>query len=69
MRAILIDIEAGPVNCGECEHLNMFSTGIAGEWHKRCTVFYVNGNWRNDNMPRPAECLKAEQRAKEMKHG
>lgn len=62
MRTILIDIDAGELYCGKCQHLGETDDGVA------CQVFLIYDESMNEyNMPRPAECLAAEQRAKERK--
>ena len=60
MKTILIDIDAGEVHCDGCQNLVVVSL-----YGSSCRAFNVNSHLTN--MPRPAECLAAEKRAKEMK--
>jgi hypothetical protein len=54
---ILIDIDAGPVNCDGCHLLIEAKHGYI------CDIFYVASDGPY-NMPRPPECLAAEKAAK-----
>jgi hypothetical protein len=64
MKTISIKIDAGEKMCDQCEMLHYFSTGLIGEWYMRCRLFDQTGDWRDSNMKRTKECIKAEKQAK-----
>ena len=64
MRTILITIDAGETHCDGCEHLHELDHPTRDGMF--CDLFAViDDSMEVCNMPRPAECLEAEKRAKE----
>ena len=63
-RIIQLEIEAEDKWCdGSCPFFAIFSTGIAGEWHPKCVIFDIPGEWRAFKMMRSVGCLEAEKKS------
>lgn len=60
MKKIFLHINAGDKNCGDCAYKTIFKTGLAGEFHPRCEIFFVSGAWGKFDMPRCKECIASE---------
>jgi hypothetical protein len=60
-RIIELEIEAEDKWCdSSCQFFELFYTGIAGEWHPKCVLFSVTGEWQAFKMLRGTKCLEAE---------
>ena len=61
MIQVLIAINPDPDGrCGMCPYLSHSSTGLVGEYHPTCTLFFRHGEWGRRNMKRVGECIDAE---------
>jgi hypothetical protein len=60
IRKIKIKVKCGEKTCDECEYLETIHTGLYGEFHPYCKIFYKNGKWGKLNMVRSTKCIRAE---------
>ena len=64
---IPLNIDTNCEYCNDCNFLIIFHTGMINEFHPKCTLFDVCGDWGQRNMKRCKTCLSAQTKYEKLK--
>ena len=64
---ISLDLKADCEYCNDCQFLTVFHTGMIGEFHPKCNLFDICGEWGETNMKRCRQCKDSQIRYEKLK--